>query len=539
MGVSSTSGVPLAASIPLEPREQPGAAWSVWQVGGAGGQAAGVDSAGVVTTSLDDTHELVTTFGPASGVVTSADFGCVVGSVRAGGPRVDVRLRARRTTAFTVAHRNVRIDDEVSVDFVDDVVRVSTALLTAVRSGGAVRVLRTEPVDTPAGGVVYDIATGTVEATVDSGEVVNVRVGAGGVALSTPDEVAVRVGRDGSVDVRPVGGTALALDPATGRLALTTAQGSARIDPGGEVVLDCARIGWRVSAGSRSLVLEQSAAPGARVCWEAGTGELRISACPHEEWTADGDRRRSARPCRCCGASLDVTWDGPSFAVELAGMVLRWSGGVFEAASARDGFRVRADGRVRISWCDTDFVVSGGRVWVADHVEDWYVTPDGRVVTAFSVVSAGHTIDGTVEVVVRGAEDRWSASLWACGVSLDDGKGMRVALDESGDVVCTPVERLDTAVAAHRCGDVAVSTPTATASLGSAGEVRLRDSDLADLTVHPRSPGRPVRSTITCGDRFSVAVTDSAVDDFSWTVMHLDSLLGHAVRAPRGTVALG
>jgi hypothetical protein len=328
------------------------------------------------------------------------------------------------------------------------------------------------------------------------------------------------------------------MDPATGRLTLTTAEGSARIDPGSEVALDCARLGWWVSAGSRSLVLESSAVPGARVRWEVGTGELEVSACPHEKLTTNDGRRQPARSCRRCGASLSVTWEGPSLAIELAGMVLRWTGGVLEATSVRGGFRVRAGDQIRIFWCGRDFVVSGGGVRVADLAEDWYVTPDGRVATTSSVVSAGHTIDGTVEVVVKGVEDRWSASLWACGASLDDGRGMRVTLNEVGGVVCTPVERLDTAMAAHRNGDVAVSAPTATVALDSAGEVRLRESDLADLTVHPRGPGGPLRSTITWDERFSVAVTDSAVDDFSWTVTHLGSLVGHAVRAPRAAVVL-
>lgn len=528
----------MATSIRTKPQEQPGAVWSVRQVGGTSGQAAGVERAGVVTTSLDDDHELVTTLDPIDGVVTSAAFGHVVGSVSADGPRVDVRLRAEERTAITVAHQNVRIGDAVSVDFVDDGVQVSTRLLTAVRSGDEVRVLRTEPIDGRTGGVVHDIATGTVDATVDSGEVVSARVGTCDVSLSIVDEVAVQVGVDGSVGVHPAGGSAFALNPATGRLMLTTAEGSARIDPGREIVLDCADTGWRVSAGSRSLMLESLATPGVRVYWAAGTGGLQVSACPHEKLTTSNGRRQPVRPCPYCATSLDATWDGPSLTIELDGLVLTWSGGALEAASGCGGFRLRAADQIRIFWCGRDFVVGEGRVRAADPVEDWYVTSDGRVATGSSVVSAGHTIDGTLEVVVKGIEDRWSASLWAGGMCLDDGKGMRVALNESGGLLCTPVERLDTAVTAHRCGDVAVSTPTATVALDSAGEVRLRDSDLAGLTVHPRRPGSPMRSTITCGDRFSVAVTDSAVDDFSWTVLHLGSLVGHTVRAPRGAIAL-
>jgi hypothetical protein len=100
-------------------------------------------------------------------------------------------------------------------------------------------------------------------------------------------------------------------------------------------------------------------------------------------------------------------------AVAMAGLTARWSRGGLEVELGGDGFAGSAGERVRVRWAGKDFVVGRGRVLVADDNEDWYLTADGRLATGGSVVSAGQTVDGVLEVAVRSAEHDWIASAWA------------------------------------------------------------------------------------------------------------------------------
>lgn len=483
-----------------------------------------------VVTPLDDAHELVTTLDPA-GVVTSGAFGRVAGYEQDGEQRLDVHLISGGHTTFTLTHNDVRIGDVASIAFHDGRVQVRTALLTTERNAAGVRVRRTGE-EGLTSGVLHDFGSGTVRTAVDGERRLIARADQEGSTVSVTDDVAVQVTRNDRAEVRLAeSSTTFVLDPDTSGVVLVSADGQAEVAPTAGLKVTCARTGWTVSADDHSVAVELPGQPGVGLRWDSTTGTLRAAMCSHQTLAAI-PYCAVARACADCGTQLDARRHGTDLILAMPGLTARWSRCGLEIELGDDGFVVAAGERVRVSWSGKDFVVGRGRVLVAGGTEDWYVTPDGCLVTGASVVSAARTVDGVLEVVVRSADHDWAASVWARGACVDNGDGLRAVLDDAGGVECTATSRADSAVVARRGGGVLVRAAAVTVELDRIGAVRLHKSGVAELTVRSNRVGDVVNSTITCGEPFSVAVIDSAVDGFAWTTTHLGSRIGHSVRPP-------
>jgi hypothetical protein len=490
--------------IHSEVSERSDTAWSVRRVGLAEANQRGCFAENVegerimrtprgsaVVTPLGGAHALITTLDSTSGVVTSGTFGRVVGHARGGEQRVDVHLSPGEPTTFSLAHNQVFLGDTASVGFGADRVLVRTALLTAERRAREVEI---GLVHEAAVRAVHDPAAGTVRASVTGGQVVVGRVGECATELTVADDVTVRVTGEGRAEARPATSrTTFTLDPDAARVRLVCDDGAADVGAAIGVTITCERTGWRVSADEQVLCVE-SVEPGSGLRWDRATGTATFS----------GDLRRG-------------------------GLVTRWSDSGLEAVLG-EGFTVSAREDVRIHWFGKDFAVSRGRVVVADDDEDWYVTANGRLATAGSVVSVCRTIGAVVEATVRSAEHDWVASAWARG-ALIDGGGLRTALDDEGGVVCSPAARADCSVVSRHHGDIVVRAVEVEVEIASCGTARLRKSGTPELRVRPGVTGCALSSTITCGERFAIAVTDSWSDGFAWTITHEGSEISHSVRA--------
>ncbi|GGU76650.1 hypothetical protein GCM10010178_79790 [Lentzea flava] len=483
-----------------------------------------------VVTPLNGAHELVTTLDPA-GVVTRGAFGRVAGNAQSGEQRLDVQLASDDHTTFTLTHNDVRIGDAASVAFQDNRILVCTALLTTERDDAGVRIRRTSE-DGLASGVFHDFGSGTVRTAVDGKHQLIAQTAPEGMTVSVADDVAVRVTRNDRAEVRlTASSTTFALDPDTSGIVLVSADGQAEVTPTAGLKVTCARTGWKVSADTHSVAVELPGQPGVGLRWHSTTGTLHAAACAH--LTLEVSPYCSvARACADCGTRLDARRHGTDLILALPNLTLRGSRSGLKIEFGDNVLVMVANGRVRVSWSGKDFVVDRGRVHVGGGTEDWYVTPDGRLVTGASVVSTGRTVDGVLEVVVQSNDHDWAASVWARGACVDNGNGLRAVLDDAGAVVCTSASRADSAVIVHDAGGVLVRSAAVTVELDRAGAVRLRESGVAELTVHPNHADEQLRSTITCDEQFSVTVTHSAVDGFAWTTTHLDTQISHSVRPP-------
>ncbi|PRY38978.1 hypothetical protein [Umezawaea tangerina] len=493
----------MTALIPPDGSDHPPSPWVVRHGGAArtardrlaenaeGERVVGAARRSAVVTPVGGADELVTTLDATLGVVavTSGTFGRVVGYAREGEQRLDVHLLFPDRTTFSLAHKAVRVD-AAAVAFDGDRVVVRTALVTAERRHTGVHV-RLPGSDAES---VHDLASGEVRASTASGHRVTSRVEADSASLAVSDDVMVRVMGDDAVQALLAGGhTTLQLEAGARHVELTCADGTASISTAaGAVMIACSRSGRRVKVDRDELTV-QSADASAGVRWDRGTSTL-----------SDGG---------------DVPLDG---------LHLRWSDRGLEF-DLGDGFTVVVADRVRISWCGKTFSVGQEDVIIADEEENWYVAADGSLGTGACMVTTGPTIDGSTEVFVRSVDHGWSASMWSHGTFVDDGAGLRTVLDEHG-AVFTPASRTDSAVVSQRDERrLVVNAATARVEIGHSGGVLLK-SGLAELRVLPTSDGRALRSTIACGDLFSVVVTDCERDGLVWRTTHRSSSVSHLVR---------
>ncbi|MFD9698126.1 hypothetical protein [Lentzea sp. NPDC059081] len=443
-------------------------------------------------TPVDGAHDLVTTLEATLGVltVTRGTFGRVVGYTREGEQRLDVHLLSPESTTFSLAHNDVRVNSAASVAFGEERVLVRTDLVVAERRGTGVRV----SVPGSQAGAVHDLATGEVSATTASGHGVTSVVDASATSLSVDNDVTVRVAGDDVVQALMAGGrTMLELGAGTGRAELTCAEGFATIlTSDGAVAITCTRSGRRVEVDRDAVTIG----------FVDGSGGLRWDRA---ESTLSGSGDAPFR-------GLSTYWSDHGLEIDLGG-----------------GFTVVAADRIWIRWYGRIFSVGDGEVVVAEEEEDWYLGADGHLGTSGCMVAAERTIDGAAEVFVRPVEHDWSASVWSGGTFLDDGAGLRTVLDERG-AVFTPAARADSSVVSlRRAGQVVVNAAAAQVEIAQGGEVVLR-SGPAELRVIPGSDGRELKSTITCGDLFSVVVTDSERTGLDWRTTHQSSSVSHLVR---------
>ncbi|MFD5828471.1 hypothetical protein [Lentzea sp. NPDC060358] len=445
-----------------------------------------------VITPLGEGHELTTVLDSQLGVITAGTFGHVAGYVGRGEQRLSLDALSDKPTTFSFAHNEVQVGS-ACVRFVDGTAEVRTTLLRAERARDGVDVRL-------AGGsarALHDITSSAVRAVVAGNGQVDARVGADTTEVAVADDVLVRVSRDDVTEVRTAnGGAVFRLDPVTNHVAFTCADGTAGVAAGSSLTITCARSGWRVFA-TEWLVSVECEQRGEGLVWDRVTQQVIATAELHPG----------------CAAT---TWSGRELRVDLGG-----------------GFTVAADARVRIRWSGRDFVICGGRVVVADVEEDWYLSPDGGLTTAQCVVSAQQTVEGRPEVLVRGAEHEWSASVWAGGAMIDHGGDLRTMLDEDG-VVSAPVARADSSVVSQRGASTVVTAGSVQLDVVAADEVRLR-SGTAELRVHRRSTDGVMVSAIS-HDLFDVVVTDSALHGFTWCATHRPTAVSHEVRGARELV---
>ncbi|WP_133794398.1 hypothetical protein [Actinokineospora alba] len=464
------------------------------------------DRRGAVVTRIDGAQSLVTAFDAASTAVTSDLLGHVPSNGHGCEQRLGVYVQPCGTPTLTLGHDGVRLGDSILVGLVGDRAQVKTARLHTMRDKAALRIGLSDAEPR----VVYGFGTGEMRARTGDRETV-ARVDSDAAQVGFTDDVELRVTRSDHAEVRRQG-TTFVLDPDTGRTKFTCADGLAEIASPAGFDVRCARTGWRVTASRSLVMIESFNGQMARIVWNQRTGELEALVCAHrtlstKEWPAE------VHACDDCGEVPDALWRGSVLEFELAGLRVRWSDGTLEA-SAGDGLTVSGASAVRVRWGGKNLAMDGERVLVSDVDEDWYVTADGRLATGASTVSAGRAIDGTLELAVRSAGDDETTLVWARGVCLDDGRGLRMVLDASGRVVCTPTSRADHSVIASPSGIVKITAETATVDLAGTGAVRLRDSGvesgLAQVIAHSHRSGRGQHATITCYELFSLAPVCSA-----------------------------
>ncbi|MGW6449803.1 hypothetical protein [Lentzea sp. NPDC055074] len=354
---------------------------------------------------------------------------------------------------------------DLLVHFADAGIRVRTPLIEVWRREFDVCV-ETVGADSEA---VYRQATHEVRVRAGGRETL-AQVGGGTSRVQVLGDVDARVTSAGHAEVR-CGATTFALAPDVGRTVISGAAGRAEVSPAGFDVW-CVESGWRVTASASLVVLEPVGGAATAVVWDSRTGALQVVPCRHSTLSAAGGPA-AAEPCAGCGAVLDATWTGGVLEIAFPGIRVWWSDGVLEAVADLGRLRVICRQDVRVLWDGKDFVVKEDRVRVGAVDEDWYVTPDGRVMTGASTVTAARTVDGILEVSVSPFEDEGTALLWADGVCLEDRSGLRTVLDTWGGMVCGPVSRADHAVTALANGVVRVAVGSATVELAGAETVRL------------------------------------------------------------------
>ncbi|MET8759931.1 hypothetical protein [Lentzea sp. NPDC004782] len=446
------------------------------------------DSVTAVVTPIDDVHELMTVLDGRLGVVTTGTFGRVVSHADAREPRLDVHMLADEPTTFSFAHNDVRLGDAAAVHFLDESVLASTALLTAEHGHDTVDVRCVGS----AASALHDLHSVAVRAGVAGGATISAQFGGSATTLAVIDDLGVRVPRGDRAEVFTANGeTVFRLDPCANLVELAGSAGTARVVAGTGVTIDCVRSGWRVLM-TEWLVTVESDARGQRLLWDRATRQVIAT----EELRPGGP----------------VTfWSDGGLRVDLGG-----------------GFVVEIADRVRIAWAGKDFVISTGRVVVADGHEDWYLSADGKLTTTRCVVSAEQAVDGHPEVSVRSVEHEWFATVWPTGAMVDHGGDLRTVLNADG-AVSAHVARADNSVISKRGGVTVLASGHARVEVSGNGETRL-SSGTAELRVEPRQADGVLRSTIDHDEFYSVVVTDSEADGLTCRTTHRRSLVSHLVR---------
>lgn len=484
-------------------------------------------------TSLTGAQSMVTAFDAMTGAPDGLPSIRVAGHGPSHASHLGFYLNAGRGPTFTLSRDDVRLGDQASVSFADDEVQVRTRLLTTRRNGSTVRVGLG---DDENGLVAYDWTTREVRSLTGARET-TARIDSETAMVSITDDLDLSVSRSGQAEVRRQD-TTFSLNPARARTRIICADGVAEITESRRLDVRCARSGWSVAVSPSQVLFEPLSSVTGRLVWNRGTGDLDVQVCEHHTLSTR-DETDPAPACDDCGAAVDAVWVDHVLEFDLTGLHVRWSSGSLDV-SAGDELLLSAASAVRLQWAGKDFMVDSKRVVVSAWDEDWYVTADGRIATGTSTVSAGHAIDGTLELTVKAADGDETTQVWARGVCIHDGRGLRTTLDPTGGLTCTPTTRADHSVIASPTGVVTVRSEKATVDLTDAGAIRLRDAgqaeDSAELTVLSRRPGRPRHATIVCGQRVSVDVTCFADHGFAWRTTDLGSRVGHSIRASRRSV---
>lgn len=386
---------------------------------------------------------------------------------------VNTCLSAMEEAAFVQRHDRVDVDGVAAVVHHSDGVTVETPSLQIHRREHDVRVRRLASVPVPSAN--YDFATGVTKVNVGNAMTITARVSARGASVQVPGDFDAEVADDASMIVRPTGGAVVLLDSAGERV--TVDDDDIRIDMvlGKYVVVTSILRGWTVTADTESCFLET---PDGHIAgWRIGSDEVWLAGCSHAPLLIS--RESQLDPvCDICGAMAVIIRRGPDVIAAIGMIEVRYNGDEMRVALRGGGPVINFAGReARLLVGAHEIQFLDGSPWLRN-AAGWRVAPDGVVHTGTGVITNALAPHGEPEVAIQpssAAVGTWRASVWSCGVWIEDGMDLSTRVDGCGGVVFIGTAGMNTVVRAGKGGTVLVKVDQGSAVVlhpNQAAEVR-------------------------------------------------------------------